>query len=53
MALATEVSTISWSHAGFVSNLKIMQKKDIRLEICQNIYTTKFSCVRILHIENA
>ena len=24
-----------------------------RLEICQNIYTTKFSCVRILHIENA
>ena len=25
----------------------------LRLEICQNIYTTKFSCVRILHIENA
>ena len=25
----------------------------IRLEICQNIYTTKFLCVRILHIENA
>ena len=24
-----------------------------RREICQNIYTTKFSCVRILHIENA
>ena len=24
-----------------------------RLEICQNIYTTKFLCVRILHIENA
>ena len=24
-----------------------------RLEICQNIYTTKFSCVRILHIENS
>ena len=32
-----------------VRNIKLQ----CRLEICQNIYTTKFSCVRILHIENA
>ena len=44
------------SHSEFITCLfyyALLTKPPPRLEICQNIYTTKFSCVRILHIENA
>ena len=45
----------SWKGLKMQKSAKRLEKVSIlsRLEICQNIYTTKFSCVRILHIENA
>ena len=41
------------STSGMARRTVVPTSASPRLEICQNIYTTKFSCVRILHIENA